>query len=47
LRADARIVVERLARAGIEGPRHGVWVLEEERPERTWLHELRRPHIAR
>jgi len=42
LRADARCVLRLLAERGIVGQKHGVWVLEEGRPERTWLHTLRR-----
>jgi predicted nicotinamide N-methyase len=42
LRADAGIVIERLAALGIRGPREGLWLREEGRAERTWLHVLAR-----
>ena len=42
LRADARRVLDLLAERGISGEKCGVWVREEGRPERTWLHTLRR-----
>ena len=42
LRADARRVLEMLGERGIAGEKRGVWVREEGRPERTWLHTLRR-----
>jgi len=42
LRADAREVIEMLARRGIAGPCDAVWIVEEGRAERTWLHTLTR-----
>ena len=42
LRADARQVLEMLARRGIRGRNDAVWILEEARAERTWLHTLKR-----
>ena len=42
LRADAREVIDMLALRGIRGSRDEVWIVEEGRPERTWLHILTR-----
>jgi predicted nicotinamide N-methyase len=42
LRADARGVIDMLARRGIAGTCDAVWVVDEGRPERTWLHILTR-----
>jgi predicted nicotinamide N-methyase len=42
LRADAGVFLAGLAARGISGPRRALWVKEDGRSERTWLHELRR-----
>ena len=42
LRADARHVIDQLAERGIEGRKDAIWVYEDGRPERTWLHVLGR-----
>lgn len=43
LRADARVFLEGLEKRGFEDDRRALWVMEDGRRERTWLHELRRP----
>jgi predicted nicotinamide N-methyase len=42
LRADARRVLDLLGARGFRCQTEAVWVRENERPERTWLHRLRR-----
>jgi predicted nicotinamide N-methyase len=42
LRADARQVIAALTRSGFESASRAVWVDEDGRAERTWLHTLRR-----
>lgn len=42
LRADARVFLDLLARRGFADRRRTLWVHEDGRRERTWLHELRR-----
>ena len=42
LRADARVFLEGLEKRGFEDNRRALWVMEDGRRERTWLHELRR-----
>jgi len=42
LRADARRVLDLLEARGFQRETEAVWVREDERPERTWLHRLRR-----
>lgn len=42
LRADARSVIEMLAGRGIRGTCEAIWILEDGRAERTWLHVLTR-----
>jgi predicted nicotinamide N-methyase len=42
LRADARQVITALTRSGFEASTRAVWVDEDGRAERTWLHTLRR-----
>jgi predicted nicotinamide N-methyase len=42
LRADARVVIEALAARGIRGGKQRLWLLEDGRPELTWLHRLAR-----
>ncbi len=42
LRADARVFLEGLEKRGFQDNRRALWVMEDGRRERTWLHELRR-----
>ncbi len=42
LRADARVFLEGIAALGYEDDRRALWVMEDGRRERTWLHALRR-----
>jgi predicted nicotinamide N-methyase len=42
LRADARTVIEMLSVRGIRASTDAIWVVEDGKPERTWLHTLRR-----
>ncbi|MBI5503565.1 MAG: methyltransferase domain-containing protein [Deltaproteobacteria bacterium] len=42
LRADARVFLDGLCVRGFEDDRRCLWVLEDGRRERTWLHTLRR-----
>ncbi len=46
LRADARNVVTALARRGFVTETQAIWIEEEGRPERCWLHTLRRSSSA-
>ncbi|MFN2427931.1 MAG: hypothetical protein ABR587_15960, partial [Candidatus Binatia bacterium] len=40
LRADASVFLEGMRARGFEDDRHALWVMEEGRRERTWLHAL-------
>lgn len=42
LRADARLFLERLSARGFVDRKEAIWIEEEGRRERTWLHRLRR-----
>jgi predicted nicotinamide N-methyase len=42
LRADARVFLEGLVARGFMDDRRALWVIEDGRRERTWLHTLRR-----
>lgn len=43
LRADASVFLERLCARGFADERRSLWVVEDGRRERTWLHTLRHP----
>jgi predicted nicotinamide N-methyase len=42
LRADARNVIAALNARGLVGDKEALWITEDGKPERTWLHTLRR-----
>lgn len=42
LRADARVFLEEMAARGFTDEKRPLWVMEDGRRERTWLHTLRR-----
>lgn len=46
LRADATVFLEGMARRGFHDRKRALWVAEDGRRERTWLHELTRNEAA-